>query len=258
MKVSIITAVYNARETVGDAIESILAQGYPDIETIVIDGASTDGTLSVLKGYGERLGVLISEPDGGIYAALNKGISHASGDVIGFLHADDMLASEHSVTRIADAFSDPSVEAVYGDLVYVDKRECRKVIRYWHAGEYSRSKLTTGWMPPHPTLYVRRSVYERMGGFDVSFRIAADYDCMLRFLWRGGITCRYVPEVLVRMRVGGASNRSIGNMLRKSAEDYRAIRRHKAGGLHTLISKNLRKIPQFLMRERRAERKRWL
>lgn len=255
MKISIITAVYNARGTVGDAIESILAQSYPDIEMVVIDGASTDGTLSALEAYKARLGVLISEPDKGIYDALNKGIAHASGDVIGFLHADDVLASEDSVRRIADAFSDPSTDAVYGDLVYVQKRDCGKVVRYWRAGEYLRPRLKTGWMPPHPTFYVRRSVYDQMGSFDPSFRLAADYDCMLRFLWQGAITCRYIPEVLVKMRVGGASNRSIANILRKSAEDYQAIRRNKVGGLYTLVWKNVSKIPQFVMRQRHAERR---
>lgn len=253
MKVSIITAVRNARETVGDAIESILAQSYQDIEMVVIDGASTDGTLDALKRYAERLHVLISEPDQGIYDALNKGIARASGDIIGFLHADDVLAGRHAVESIAAAFSDPSVSAVYGDLVYVSKVDRDKVIRYWNAGEYSHSRLKTGWMPPHPTFYVRRSVYEQMGAFDASFRVAADYDCMLRFLWQGELVCRYVPEVLVKMRVGGASNRSIGNILRKSAEDYRAIRRNRVGGFYTLIWKNLSKLPQFIVREKRAD-----
>ncbi len=250
MKVSIITAVYNARETVGDAIESVLAQSYPGIEHIVVDGASTDGTREVLEGYRENLGVLISEKDNGIYDALNKGIALASGDIVGFLHADDMYASNRAVKQITDAFSDPAVDAVYGDLVYVNKVACDKVVRYWRAGEYSRSKLKSGWMPPHPTFYVRRSLYERMGGFDTSLRVAADYDCMLRFLWCGEIKCHYVPEVLVKMRLGGASNRSIANILRKSAEDYRVIRRNKVGGVHTLIWKNISKIPQFVVRER--------
>lgn len=251
MKVSIITAVYNARETVGDAIESILAQSYPNIELVVIDGASTDGTMEVLERYREKLGVLVSEKDRGIYDALNKGVARASGDVIGFLHADDMFASSEAVKRIAHAFSDPSVDATYGDLVYVNKLNSDKVIRYWRAGEYTHSRLKAGWMPPHPTFYVRRSVYERMGGFDASLRVAADYDCMLRFLWQGRIKCQYVPEVLVKMRVGGASNRSLANILRKSAEDYEAIRRNNVGGVHTLVWKNVSKIPQFFLRDRR-------
>lgn len=249
MKVSIITAVYNARETVGEAIESILAQSYPNIELVVIDGASTDGTVDVLERYRDKIASFVSEKDDGIYDALNKGVARASGDVVGFLHADDMLASTEAVKRIADAFADPAVDAAYGDLVYVNKLDCDKVIRYWRAGEYSRSRLKAGWMPPHPTFYVRRSVYEEMGGFDASLRVAADYDCMLRFLWQGRIACRYVPEVLVRMRVGGASNRSVANILRKSAEDYRAIRRNKVGGLGTLLWKNVSKLPQFIVRK---------
>lgn len=249
MKVSIITAVYNARETIGQAIESILGQSYPDIELVVIDGGSTDGTVEILQRYRERIAVLVSEPDHGIYDALNKGLALASGEIVGFLHADDVLASSTAVQRIAEAFVDPAVDAAYGDLVYVNKRDCSKVIRYWRAGEYSRSGLQAGWMPPHPTFYARRSLYTRLGGFDASLRVAADYDCMLRFLWRERINCVYVPEVLVRMRVGGASNRSVANILRKMAEDYRAIRRNQLGGVATLLWKNLRKLPQFFIRQ---------
>lgn len=249
MRISVITAVYNARGTVADAIDSILAQSHPDIELIVIDGASTDGTQEVLERYRDRIGVLVSEPDNGIYDALNKGIARASGDIVGFLHADDVLAGKDVLAKVAGAFDDPDVDAVYGDLVYVSKAEPDRIIRYWKSGAYARDRLRSGWMPPHPTYYVRRSIYERLGAFDTAFRIAADYDCMLRHLYGGGIACDYIPEVLVKMRVGGASNRSLKNILRKSAEDYRAIRRNRAGGVGTLLWKNLGKLPQFLKRE---------
>ena len=246
MKVSVITAVFNGRDTIRDAIESVASQSGADIEHVVVDGASTDGTAEILEGLRDRLDVLVSEKDEGIYDALNKGIGLASGDVVGFLHADDLFADDRVVSKIAAAFEDPEVEAVYGDLEYVSKSDTRRVIRHWRAGEYSVSSLVRGWMPPHPTFYVRRRVYERLGAFDTTHRIAADYDCMLRFLSRGNLVPRYIPGVMVRMRVGGMSNRSLSNVLLKSREDYRALRRNRVGGLGTLGLKNLRKLRQFL------------
>lgn len=248
MKISVITAVFNARETVADAIESVLSQVHPDIELIVIDGASVDGTKAILETYRQGMDVFISEPDNGIYDALNKGIAHATGDVVGFLHADDLYADKQVLASIAAAFADPAVDAVYGDLVYVSKSEPDRVIRYWQAGEFSRRKLRYGWMPPHPTFYVRRSVYDRLGAFDMSFHIASDYDCMLRFLGQGRLRCMYLPKVLVNMRIGGKSNRSLLNILRKSLEDYRALKKNKAGGWPALIWKNVSKVPQFIFR----------
>jgi glycosyltransferase involved in cell wall biosynthesis len=211
----------------------------------VIDGASTDGTLQVLHGYADTLAALVSEPDRGIYDALNKGLRVATGEVVGFLHSDDLFADKHVLARIAGAFADPCVDAVYGDLVYVRKDAADQVVRYWKSGLFSPGKLRRGWMPPHPTLYVRRSVYEQLGMFYTDFRIAADYDFMLRFLGRGGVKVEYIPEVLVKMRLGGTSNRSFGNLLRKSMEDYRALKSNNIGGLRTLAWKNLSKLPQF-------------
>jgi glycosyltransferase len=248
MKISVITAVYNAKDTISDAIESVLSQSHSDVELIVIDGGSTDGTIELLNDYKEGLSVFISEPDDGIYDALNKGIKHATGDVVGFLHADDLFADNAVLAKVAEAFAEPSTDAVYGDLVYVSKSEPDRVIRYWKAGEFYPEKLKAGWMPPHPTLYVRRSVYERLGAFDTSFHIAADYDCMLRFLGVGKINCHYIPEVLVRMRLGGKSNQSLKNIIRKSAEDYKALKRNKIGGAGALLWKNLSKLPQFFQR----------
>lgn len=244
-KISIVTAVYNARETVLDAVASVRDQSYPNIEFIMINGASDDGTTELLENQKEHFDVYLNEPDNGIYDALNKGISRASGDVIGFLHADDLFENRDVLSSIAKAFSDPSIDAVYGDLVYVSKNQSNNVIRYWKSGEFSTQKLKHGWMPPHPTFYVRRSVYEQQGAFDTSFRIAADYDCMLRFLGPGNIQCGYIPEVLVKMRVGGASNRSLRNIVLKSREDYAALKRNGVGGLWSLLWKNLSKIPQF-------------
>jgi len=249
LKISVITAVYNNRDTIAKALDSALTQTHPDVDLIVIDGASTDGTQEVLQGYSDRLAVLVSEPDRGIYDALNKGIERASGDVVGFLHSDDLFADSAVLSRIATAFADPTVDAVYGDLLYVRKDDPTRVVRTWRAGEFSPGRLAHGWMPPHPTLYVRRSAYQRLGGYDTSYRIAADYDCVLRLLGRGGLPVAYIPEVLVKMRVGGASNRSLKNILRKSREDYRALRVNQVGGLWALAWKNLSKLPQFFRHE---------
>ena len=247
MRVSVITVVYNNRDTIADAIESVCAQRGAEIELIVVDGASTDGTRDVLARYASKISLLVSEPDRGIYDALNKGISLATGDVIGFLHSDDVLADNEAIARVAVQFADASVDAVYGDLVYVRKDDPSRIVRTWTAGSYTPSRIARGWMPPHPTFYARRSVYERLGKFDTSFRIAADYDCMLRFL-KAGIRVAYIPHLQVRMRVGGASNKSLANIIKKSSEDFRALRRNNVGAVVALLCKNLRKVPQFFKR----------
>lgn len=248
MKITVVTAAYNAKDTIVHAIESILNQSYSNVEIIVIDGGSTDGTKEILEKYRDRLSLFISEPDNGIYDALNKGIKHATGDIVGFLHADDLYNNKGVLSSVAEAFSVPTIDAVYGDLVYVSQSEPDKVIRYWKSGTYSWSKLKLGWMPPHPTFYVRRSIYDIVGGFDVSFNIAADYDCMLRILGHHKVNCKYIPQTLVRMRIGGVSNRSLRNILLKSKEDYISLRKNGIGGLWALIWKNCRKLIQFFRR----------
>lgn len=246
--ISVVTAVYNSRDTVAHSLDSVLSQSHSLVESVVIDGASTDGTLDVLQRYRTRLGAFVSEPDKGIYDALNKGIRHASGEVVGFLHADDLFAHDDVLARIAEAFADSAVEAVYGDLVYVRRDDVSRVVRYWRAGRFDEDALRRGWMPPHPTFYVRRSVYERLGLFDTRYRIAADYDLVLRFLAHGGIRAAYVSEVLISMRVGGVSNRSLRNILRKSREDLEIVRSNEVGGIGTVLQKNLGKISQFWRR----------
>lgn len=248
MKISVITAVLNKQDTIADAVRSVVGQTWHDVEHIVIDGASTDGTIQALQPYVARIAVLLSEPDGGIYDALNKGIRIATGDVVGFLHSDDMFASERVLERVARQFADPTVDAVYGDLAYVRSADPSHVVRLWRAGRFSRRKLSWGWMPPHPTFYVRRGVYERLGAFDTRYRIAADYECMLRFLGEGRVVTRYVPEVLVRMRLGGASNGSVSNVVRKLREDYLALTSNEVGAFGALLWKNVSKLPQFVLR----------
>ena len=247
LQISIITAVKNRAATLGACLRSVQAQTWGTVEHIVVDGGSTDGTLAVLAGRRAQLAKLICEPDRGVYDALNKGIRAASGDVVGFMHADDEFASDGVLERIAQAFEDPCVDAVYGDLVYVDRHDPARVVRYWRAGRYTRSQLANGWMPPHPTFYVRRSVYQRFGTFNTGYKIAADYENMLRILWGGGVSAVYIPEVLVRMRTGGVSNRLL-NMFRKTREDYAALRENGIGAVPALVLKNVTKLPQFMVK----------
>lgn len=245
LKISVVTAVLNRADTIGDALESVQAQDWPAIEHIAKDGASTDGTLEILRAQRHRLAILVSEKDLGVYDALNQGLLHCTGDIVGFLHADDVYAGTNTLSRIARIFDDPSVDAVYGDLEYVSRRADR-VVRRWRAGAFSPGRLAWGWMPPHPTFFARRSLYEKLGGFDTRYRIAADYELMLRFLREGNARPAYLPGVVVRMRLGGLSNRSLRSVIRKSAEDYKAMRAHRIGGIGALCWKNLSKLGQFV------------
>ena len=248
MKISIITAVYNRVDTIADAVNSVHQQTYPYVEHVVIDGASSDGTLAILQNLAHESNdfILVSEPDNGIYDALNKGMVRSTGDIIGLMHSDDFFTDEFVLESVAKAFEDDDkVDAVYGDLIYVSKDDPSRVIRQWEAGEFRPSKLSRGWMPPHPTLFLRRRVIERWGGYDTRYRIAADYDFILRYFGQGQINATYIPRVLVKMRLGGESNRSLARILRKSKDDYLAIRRNHIGGLWTLVLKNASKVKQF-------------
>lgn len=247
LKISIVTAVYNRSRTIAQALASVQTQTWSNVEHVVIDGASTDGTLAILKANKNHIAVLVSEKDAGIYDALNKGLARVTGDVVGLMHSDDFFADDEVLAKIADAFTDPAVGGVYADLDYVAQDDTRRIVRRWRSGKFNPRKLAWGWMPPHPTLYLRRSVIEQWGVFDTSFRIAADYDAMLRYLAKGRIQLEYIPEVLVKMRVGGESNRSFTRIIRKSREDYLALRKNGVGGLGALIWKNISKIGQFLL-----------
>lgn len=251
LNITVITATWNCAHTIEDCLTSIASQTHQFIEHLIIDGASTDGTLALLDPKRDQFAALISEPDKGIYDALNKGIARASGDVVGFLHADDVYAHPDVLGDIARAFADPSVCAVYGDLQYVRQADTSQVVRHWQSSPFSAQCLAWGWMPPHPTLYVRREWYERIGGFDTRYRIAADYFSVLQLFSQPGFKAVYLPEVMVKMRLGGASNRSLGNIIRKSREDLDALRRSNVGafgGLGALFWKNVSKLGQFRQR----------
>jgi len=248
MKISVITATFNSADTIKDALDSVAQQSYSNIEHLIIDGQSKDTTLDIVKNYSNSKMHFRSESDSGIYDALNKGIIYSSGDVVGFLHADDVFESNGVLSTIAEAFSDPNVDAIYGDLIYVRKENIQQVVRYWRAGNYRKNSFYHGWMLPHPTLYVRRAVYEKYGGFNTSYRISADYDFIIRLLGEGRVSAVYLPEVLVRMRLGGISNNSIFSILRKSLEDLRVARTNGVGGIYTVLFKNLSKLSQFWSR----------
>jgi glycosyltransferase len=245
VKISLVTATFNSGATLPATLQSLAAQTYRNVEHLVIDGGSSDDTMTILRSDHFDNRVSVSEPDDGLYDALNKGVAKATGDVIGILHSDDVLASSDVLASIALEFRDPAVMAVYGNLTYVTREPPHRIIRYWHSGEFSLQKLRQGWMPPHPTLYLRRSIYERFGGFDCSYRIAADYDFILRVLPRIADGVSYLDKLLVKMKVGGTSNRSIRNMIAKSAEDLRALRSNEIGSWGALVLKNTSKIGQF-------------
>jgi glycosyltransferase len=247
MKISIITVCFNSAATIADTMRSVAEQSHGATEHIVVDGLSGDNTLDVVQKFASPRTRVISEPDRGIYDAMNKGLTLATGDVVGFLNADDMLASPQTIAKIA-ASASSGADAVYGDLLYVNKDQPDKVVRYWKSGSFSRQRLLYGWMPPHPTLYLRRSLLQSLGQFDLNLRIAADYDFMLRCLTRPDVSIAYLPEVLVHMRTGGASNRSLSALRNKSREDLLALRKNAVGGWPTLLCKNMRKVPQFFQK----------
>lgn len=248
MKISVITAVHNRRDTLADAVRSLQGQTHDNFEHVVMDAQSTDGSLDLLAELADTRMNLVSERDDGIYDALNKGMARATGDVIGLMHSDDFFASDTVLELVAQAFEGRDVDAVYGDLDYVSAADPDRVIRHWASGEFTRSKLKRGWMPPHPALYIRREVVDRWGGYDTDYQIAADYDAILRWFGQGRIKACYVPRVFVKMRVGGESNRSFERVARKSREDYRALRANKIGGFGALAWKNLSKLGQFRAR----------
>lgn len=249
MKMSIITVVYNNQEYINECIESVLEQTHKDIEYIVIDGASTDATLEIINKYKNRISKIVSEPDNGIYDAMNKGIGLATGDVVGILNSDDFYSTNTVLEKVNNAFETTGAQSCYGDLVYISSDKSR-VIRYWKSGEFSKELIKKGWMPPHPTFFVKRELYKKYGKFNTAFKIAADYEFILRILARERVDTTYIPEVLVEMRIGGESNANVKNLIRKMKEDHRAMRINGLSfALYKLLYKNLSKVTQFFTRE---------
>jgi len=227
IKVTIITVCYNSVATIEHTIRSVAMQSHKNIEYIVVDGESKDTTLDIVDRYGSVVSKCISERDKGIYDAFNKGLGLASGDVIGFLNSDDFYPSADVISQVADAFeSDPELDAVYSDLCYVKQFETDKILRYWRSSDYRPGMFLRGWVPPHPTFFVRKRIYDRLGGFDLDYRIASDWELLARFIEVNRIRTRYLPSVLVHMRAGGLTNRSWGNVWKQNKEIWRAAKAH--------------------------------
>jgi glycosyltransferase involved in cell wall biosynthesis len=228
MRVSIVTAAYNSASTIADTLQSVNAQSHPDIEHVIIDGGSWDSTLSIVQELGCRVGHVTSERDRGIYDAMNKGVAASTGEVIGILNSDDLYAGPEVIATVAAAFrDDPSLEAVYGDLCYVRQDDISQVVRYWESSPYRPGLFQTGWIPPHPTFFARKSIYERLGGFDLEYRLAADWELLVRFIGVHAIKTRYLHETLVLMRMGGATNQSLRNVWRQNCEIWKAAQHHR-------------------------------
>jgi len=246
LKISIIVATYNSSKTIRSCLDSIFNQNYSNIEINLIDGKSSDNTLDIVKNYNRKIPIkIISEEDNGIYDALNKGIYSSIGDVIGFVHSDDILASSTIFSEIIKKISLENFDGVYGDLQYVDFDKTDKVIRNWKSCDFNDKLLKRGWMPAHPTFFLKRGVYDKHGGFNLNYSISSDYDFMIRVLNDNSLKFCYLPRVISKMRVGGSSNRSLKNILKKSREDYIIIKKNKVGNFITLVRKNLLKINQY-------------
>ena len=246
LKFSIITACYNSSKTIIDTIKSVNNQTYKNIEHIFIDGLSSDNTVEIIKGNSKRDNLIISEKDNGLYDAINKGIKNASGDVVGILHSDDLFPSTDIILDLATIFQEENLDVIYGDLQYVNKKNSKKIVRFWKSCKFSPKLLRKGWMPPHPTLFLKTQIHEKHGFFDLTYKISADYDFMLRVFKDSEIKFGYLPKVITKMRTGGASNRSLKNIFIKSKEDYRAIKSNNIGNFITLLKKNISKLKQFI------------
>lgn len=250
MKCSIITVSYNAVNTIEDTINSVISQSYQDIEYIIIDGNSADGTIDIIKKYEHKISKWISEKDNGIYDAMNKGIQFASGDIIGILNADDIYADNTIVEKIIKEFYNSNADALYGDLKYVLQTDLNKTIRYWKSGSYKEGKFLMGWMPPHPTFFVKKEIYNRLGTYRLDMPTAADYELMLRFIHVNKIKLTYLPEIITIMREGGMSNKSLINRWMANRDDKRAwFVNDVKPAYYTLILKPLSKLLQFIFKD---------
>jgi glycosyltransferase involved in cell wall biosynthesis len=226
-KISIITVSYNNEATIEDTIRSVKSQTYPMVEHIIVDGASTDNTMAIVNQYKNHLGPVLSEPDEGIYFAMNKGIKMASGDIIGFINADDILANNNVLEHVANILTDKNMDSCFANLVYVKIDNMHKIIRFWMSSPFSWELFSTGWSPPHPTFYVKKKIYEQYGYFDLNYKMGNDIELMMRFLERFRISSQYVPEVWVKMRLGGVSNQSIKNIITQNIAIYHGARKNR-------------------------------
>jgi len=245
-KISIITVSFNSQSTIKYTIQSVASQDYQNKEYILIDGASTDWTLDIISFLKDKINYFVSEKDNGIYNAMNKGIKASSGDIIGILNSDDFYSNNEVLSKVANIFEETDCDCLYGDLVYVDKGDARKIVRYWKSGEFSKRKLRMGWMLPHPTFFVKKEIYEKYGLYNLKFKTAADYEMILRLLHNDSIKVEYLPEILIKMRIGGESNSSFLNRLKGNYEDNLAWDMNNLRKPPFIrFLKPLRKIKQF-------------
>lgn len=243
-KVSIITVCFNSAKTIRDTIESVLSQDYPDIEYIIIDGGSSDETVAIVKEYADRIAVIISEKDRGIYDAMNKGVALASGDIVGMLNSDDVYMNEHTVSDLMRTMHDAKADSVFADLVIVDPIDLGKVLRYYDSSYFSPNKFRFGWMPAHPTFFVKKALYDKVGPYSLDYKISADYEMLIRLLWVQKASYAYLPKPVVRMRYGGASTADLSRNLLLNREIVQACR---ANGIRTNLFLVLLKIPTKLL-----------
>lgn len=247
MKLSIITATYNSEKNIYSSLNSIFNQSYRDFEIIIVDGLSKDKTLEIVESFSNEFSKIhiLSERDYGIYDALNKGIKLATGDIIGFLHSDDEFYSNTTLFEIINEFKTHEIDGVYGNLNYVSDEVTPKIIRNWQSQPFNVNFLKKGWMPAHPTLFLKKEVYQKHGFFDLNFTISADYDFILRIFSDKTLKFGYLPRAITNMRIGGVSNKNLKNISIKTIEDYKAIKKNKSGNIITLFLKNISKIKQF-------------
>ena len=243
LKISIITVCFNSKATIRDTIESVLSQSYPNIEYLIIDGGSTDGTLNIIAEYGDRIGRVVSEQDRGIYDAMNKGIHLASGEIIGILNSDDVYVDTESVKNLVAPIILGHSDASFADLVVVSSSDLNKVVRYYDSSYFSPEKFRYGWMPAHPTFFIKKSCYELAGDYSLNYKIAADYEMLIRLLLIYGFSYTYIPKPLIRMRLGGASSASLARNWVLNCEIVKAC---KENGIWTALPLLLLKVPQKL------------
>lgn len=246
MKVSIITVCYNSAATIESTIQSVIFQDYSNIEYIIVDGESKDNTLDIVRKYEMHIDTIISENDSGIFDAFNKGIQNATGDIIAILNSDDFYMNNKVISKIVRAFESCDCELVFGNIYYVDAQNTNRIIRRWKSSSYSKLKAIFGWMPAHPAFFVRRSVYNKYGGFNTNFKYSGDYDFMMRLLYKYNLSSKYVDEFLVNMRSGGNSNSSLRARLKVEKEDRLAMGMNKMPfPIFISLFKRLRKLNQF-------------
>jgi glycosyltransferase involved in cell wall biosynthesis len=249
MKVSIITVSYNSAATIEDTIRSVVSQTYSNIEYIIVDGASKDRTSEIVQSYHSGVSVFVSEKDKGIYDAMNKGVALAKGDIIGILNSDDFYADENVIRDVVQKMQETGAEVLYADLDYVDQQDTNKIVRRWKAGPYREGIFKRGWMPPHPTFFIKREAYEKFGTYNLTLRSAADYELMLRMLHKHKLDVTYLARTIIHMRTGGQSNVTLKNRIKANMEDRLAWKMNDLKpGWFTLTWKPLRKLGQFLKR----------